>query len=87
MAQAHYHTKIRPGFWAHGLNRRVEASEDEDRLPTEIRSWARRHVPEPEKGTRAAAATARAEDGRALDVPLLLPFPFQKTGGKKKKSK
>lgn len=48
-------------------------------------SWARRHVPEPEKGTSAAAATARAEGGRALDVPLLPPFPFQKTGGKKKK--
>lgn len=50
-------------------------------------SWARRHVPEPEKGTSAAAAAARAEGGRALDVPLLPPFPFQKTGGKKKKKK
>lgn len=42
--------------------------------------WARRDFPEPAEGTGAAAFQIQS---RALDVPLLLPFPFQKIEEKK----
>lgn len=55
-------------------------------LKTRPHRNVRGHFPEPAEGTGAAATLLRAEAGTALNVPLLLPFPFQKSEEKKSQS-
>lgn len=71
--------KTGPGFWAHGLNKKVEASEDSKSLPTE--RCGQEDTSLSQKGQVQQHSTPRAQDGKALDVPPLLSFPFQKICG------
>lgn len=66
-----------PDFWAHGLNGNVGAWGDWTPFPTEL--WARSYFLSQEWRQVQQQSTPRAEGWRALEAPLLPPFPFQKT--------
>lgn len=65
------------------LNSKVEASEDKNL--SLLKGCGQEDTSLSQKGAGVAASTPGVEGGRALGAPLLLPFPFQETGGEKSK--